>query len=108
MSEHELFQKQFIFFRNHFFFKIEWVRLRLFFKKLFLFQISVRILDMQHHIKKRITILNDRIKKIARFSIFEDKTEIRAFLKTIEIIRKWISNFFEISRFLIRFIDKAE
>ena len=62
---------------------------------------------MQHHIKKRIIILNDRIEKIARFSILENKIEIRTFLKTIEIIKKWISNFFEISKFLIKFINKA-
>ena len=107
MSEHESFQKQFIFFRNHFFFKIEWIRFRFFFKKLFLFQVSIRALNMQHHIKKRIIILNDRIKKIAQFSTFENKIEIRTFLKTIEIIKKWISNFFEISKFLIKFINKA-
>ena len=79
----------------------------MFFKKLFLFQISVRVLNMQHHIKKRIIILKKQIDKIARFSISENKTKIRAFLKTIEIIQKWISNFFEISRLLIRFIDKV-
>ena len=37
MNEHESFQKLFIFFRNFFFFKIEWVWFWLFFKKLFLF-----------------------------------------------------------------------
>lgn len=108
MGKHESFQKQFNFFRDHFLFKIEWTRLCLFFKKLFFFQFTIRALGMQHHMSEQIIILKDRIKKIVRFSISQDKIDIRAFLRTIKIIRQWVSNFAEINRSFIKLIEKSE
>ena len=108
MGGHGSFQEQLAFLRDHFFPRIEWARLRLSFKKLFLFQTSVRALGMQHHIGGRITILNERIEKIARFPVPEDKTGIRAFLGTIGITRRWVPNFSEISRPLTRLTGRAE
>lgn len=52
--------------------------------------------------------MENRIEKIAQFPTPKNKTGVRAFLKTIEIIKKWVSNFFEISRSLTRLTRKIE
>lgn len=108
LEEHVSFENQFVFLQDYFFSQIKWARLRLSFKKLYLFQTSIKVLKICHLIKKRVWILNDCIKKIINFSIFTNKTEMRAFFETINITHKWVSNFFEISRPLTRLTGKVD
>ncbi len=52
-------------------------------------------------------ILKSRIEKIMKLSIFQNKTDVRTFLEIIELTHKWVSNFSEINRSLIRLIEKV-
>ena len=106
-DEHKNYYISFKFLRDHFFPRIEWAGLRLFFFKLFLFQITVKALDVKHIIDEMIQMLSSRLQKIMNFSISTDFTSVRAFTDTIEIIHRWISNYSEIVRSLFRLIDKV-
>ena len=108
MNEYFSFDDQFQFFKMHFFSRIEWTRLKLFFKKLFLFQNTIKILKFWHYVDEKIQILKNRVCKIVNFSILTDKTNVKTFFDTIDIIHRWISNFFEIEKLLIKFIEKID
>lgn len=101
------FHTSFAFLRDHFFPRIEWSRLRLSFKKLYLFQDSVQALGIQHLIGGKIQILPSRIKKIMKFPVPLDPTGVRAFLGTIGITHRWIPNYSELSRPLSRLTGKV-
>lgn len=88
LERHASFENQFTFLRNYFFSRIEWVYLRLFFKRLYLFQTSIKVLKIRHLVKNWVKILNNQIKKIATFSILIDKTEVCVFLRIINITHK--------------------
>ena len=106
-DEHKNYYTSFNFLKDHFFSRIEWVDLRLFFSKLFLFQIIVKALDVQHTIDEMIQVLFSRLRKIMNFSVSTDLTDVRIFTDTIEIIHRWIFNYSEIVRSLSRLIDKV-
>jgi hypothetical protein len=106
LEEHRSFENQFAFLRNHFLSKIKWFKLRLTFKKLYLFQKTIKVLKIIHIIKEEIRILSDKCEKIVNFSILITFTEVRTFLKVIKMIKKWVFNFFELRRSLTRFIEK--
>ena len=82
------FHTSFVFLRDHFFPWIKWARLRLSFKKLYLFQDSVRALGVQHLIGGKIQILPSRIEKIIKFPVPLDSTRVQAFLGTIGITHR--------------------
>lgn len=88
LSDHSSFETQFAFFKDHFFSRIEWARLKLFFKKLFLFQKTIKALNLRHYVKNMIQILENRISKIIKFFTPTDKTDIRFFLEIIGIIHR--------------------
>lgn len=108
LKEHALFEKQFKFLKKHFFSRIEWARLKLSFKKLFLFQNIIKALRLRHYVDDKIQILKNKIRKIANFSTPTNKTEVRSFLETIKIIHRWISNFSEISCSLNKLTEKVD
>ncbi len=108
LDEHKSFENQFNFLRDHFFFRMKWAHFKLSFKKLYLFQSSIKVLKIRHHVEERVQILKSRVEKIMKFSISQNKTNVRAFLKIIELVHKWVSNFSEISRSLTRFIEKVD
>ena len=56
------------------------------FKKLRLFAFVIKTLNIKHYIEEHIHILNNRIIKIAAFSILADQSNIRAFLNVVDII----------------------
>lgn len=97
MGGHSNYYSAYTFLQHHFFPRIEWAKLRLLFKKLFLFQTSVKALGVRHHIGGEIRILDNRIEKIAKFPVPQDVTGVRAFLGTLGITRRWVPNFAEIS-----------
>jgi hypothetical protein len=43
-----------------------------------------------------------------KFLVSQNKTDVRAFLRTLEFIHRWVSNFSKISRSLIRLIEKID
>ena len=51
--------------------------------------------------------MKNRVRKIVNFSISANKTKIKTFLDTINIIYRWVLNFSEIERSLIKFIEKT-
>jgi hypothetical protein len=67
LDEHKLFQNQFTFLKNHFLSRIEWSKLKLSFKKLYLFQSTIKVLRITHIVKEEIKILSDQCEKIANF-----------------------------------------
>ena len=100
------FKKQFTFLKNQFFSRIEWVRLRLTFKKLHLFAKFVKALNVIHEVNEYVRVLDERMIKIARWLTSVNFTDVRAFLKMINITRRWIKNFTKLIKSLIRLIDK--
>lgn len=105
----EDYYASFIFLKNHFFPRIEWARLRLSFRKLFLFQESVKALGVKHTITigGRVQVLPTRLEKIMKFPTPKDPTGVRAFLGTIGITRRWIPNYSELARPLSRLTGKV-
>jgi hypothetical protein len=108
LEKHESFDHQFSFLRDHFFSRMKWAHFKLTFKKLYLFQSSIKILRIRHHIEERVQILKSRVEKIMKFSVSQNKTNVRAFLKIIELTHRWVSNFSEINRSLTRLIEKID
>ncbi len=74
------FEKLYDFLRNHFFPRVEWARLRLWFKKLRLFEEAIKALGVTHHIGGRVQILEDRVRRIAGWPTPRDQTAVRGFL----------------------------
>ena len=108
LNEHAFFKDQFVFFKDHFFSRIEWTRLKLSFKKLYLFQTSIKTLKIQHLSNDKFQIVQNRIRKIVNFFVPVNQIGVRAFLNTIDIIHKWVPNFSKISRLLTRLTEKMD
>ena len=65
-EEFQYFENLFRFLRNHFFFRIKWVRLLLSFKKLRFFIKFIKTFEITHIVKSLIHILKKRIIKIIK------------------------------------------
>ncbi len=87
-DEFQSFDDLYEFFRNHFFSRIEWAKLRLFFKKMHLFERQMKVLEITHIDDDFIKILESRIEKIAKYSVSTNQIDVRAFMRAIEIIRR--------------------
>jgi translation initiation factor 2 alpha subunit (eIF-2alpha) len=94
------------FLRDHFLSRIEWAKLRLFFKKMHLFENKMKALKVIHCSDDFVKILKNRIKKIAKWSVSMNQINVRAFIEAVEIIKRWIRNFAELVRSLTRLTDK--
>ena len=105
-SEHSLLEKQYIFFRDHFFLWIEWVKLRLFFQKLWLFVKNVQALEITHKTERSIKIVRNQIQKIIYFSKSKNQTDVWFFMNVTNITQQWVKNFREIAQFLNHLLDK--
>ena len=106
-DDHKNYYTSFKFLKDHFFSRIEWAELRLFFFKLFLFQITIKALDVKHIAEKMVQMLSSRLQKIMNFSTSVNLIDVRAFVDTIGITHRWIFNYFEIARSLSRLIGKV-
>lgn len=104
----EDFEAQFQFLLNHFFPRIEWARVRLSFKKLKLFQQQLRALGVTHCIGGKVKIVDDRIQKITQFPEPASVSEVKSFLGTVSMTRRWVPNFAEIARPLSRLTGKVD
>ena len=100
------FEDLFYFLKHHFFPRVEWAKLLLSFKKLRLFASAIKALGVIHRIGGRVYILEERIAKIARWPEPTDQSEVRGFLGTVGITRRWVKNFAEIARPLSRLTGK--
>ncbi|KAI1003606.1 hypothetical protein K3495_g4596 [Podosphaera aphanis] len=87
--------------------RLAWSKFKLSFKKLILFMEEISALGMIHKVGGISTTKYDRTEKIKSFSVPRDVTAVRSFLATIQITRKWIKNFAEISRPLARLTGKV-
>jgi hypothetical protein len=92
--------------RKKFLSRLKWTRYRLIFKKLKVWQTKIQMLRVIHEIDDKIYVLKNRIRKIIDFSVSINVIEIREFLEMLEITRRWIFNFSELRRSLIRLIEK--
>lgn len=102
----EDYYASFVFLKNHFFLRIEWARLWLSFKKLFLFQESVKALGVKHTIGERVQVLSTQLKKIMKFPASKNPSGVCAFLGTIGITYQWIPNYLELTWPLSRLTGK--
>ena len=93
--------------RFHFFPRLEWARLKLFFKKLKLWCIKIKVLGIIHEIGGKVHVLQDRIQKIIDFPEPRNAIGVRSFVGVLGIIRKWIRNFAELARSLFRLTGKV-
>lgn len=106
-DEHDFFENQFCFLRYHFLLRIEWSDLQLFFKKFQVIMNRVVSLKITHDIRESVRILQDRMTKIIKWSISQNQTDVRVFLDTIEITRRWVWNFTKIIKSLSRLTEKV-
>ena len=100
------FEDQFRFLRDHFLPRVEWAKLLLSFKKLRLFATTIKALGVIHEVGGYVRILEERIAKVARWPTPSDQSEVRGFLGTVGITRRWVKNFAEIARPLSRLTGK--
>ena len=107
-ESHMSFDAQFDFLERHFFPQIEWVKMKLSFKKLHLFISKIRALDVNHIVDEEIKIIEKHIRKIIEWSISINVCSVRAFLKSIFIMRQWVKNFAEIARSFTRLTEDTE
>ncbi len=107
-DEFQSFDDLYEFLRDYFLSRIEWAKLRLFFKKMYLFENKMKTLRITHCVDDFIKILKDRIKKIAKWFISTNQTDVQAFMRAIEIIWRWIRNYAELIRSLARLTDKVD
>jgi hypothetical protein len=106
LEKHKSFENQFFFLKDHFLSRIKWFKLKLSFKKLYLFQKIVKALKITHIVEDEIRILSDQCEKIVNFSMLITLTEVWAFLRIIKIIKRWLLNFSKLKKSLTRFIEK--
>ena len=102
------FDVQFDFLERHFFSWIEWVKMKLLFKKLHLFISKIRALDVNHIVDEKIKIIEKCIKKIVKWLILINVCSVRAFLRFIFIMRQWVKNFTEMTRSFTRLTEDTE
>lgn len=102
------FEEQYQFLRYHFLPRVEWAMLKLSFKKLKLFESVIKVLGVTHTVGGLVSILEDRVAKIARWPVPKDQTGVRGFLGAVGITRRWIKNFAELSRPLTRLTGKVD
>ena len=100
------FKTQFTFLRDHFFSRIKSAKMMLLFKKLRPFADAIEALIVRHCVEGHIHILNNRTTKIAAFPVPSDQSGVRAFLSVVDITRRWIKNFTELTRSLNRLTNK--
>ena len=101
------FEELYEFLRTHFLPRVEWARFRLSFKKLKLFASAIKALGITHVVGGLMQILESRIAKVAKWPVPRDQSEVRAFLGTVGITRRWVRNFAEIARPLSRLTGKV-
>lgn len=97
-----------MFLKDQFLPRLEWPKLRLSFKKLRVFVDRIRALGVTHEIDGIVRIVEDRIKKIASFPAPKYQTDVRSFIGTVGMTRRWVNNFGEIARQLNRLMGKVE
>lgn len=102
----ENFEKQYQFLQHHFLSRIEWAKLKLSFKKLKLFEKSIKALEIIHTIDEFIQVLKDKIEKIVAWEALRDQTEVRFFLEVVSFIRRWVKNFAKLAKSLSCLTDK--
>ncbi len=101
------FDEQYSLLREHFFPRIEWAMLRLSFKKLKLFQSTVKALGVTHHAGGLLQIIDERVEKIIKWPVPTTQTDVRAFLGSTGITKRWVKNFYELAKPLTRLTGKV-
>src|ERR1700733_353800 len=96
------------FLQNHFLPRMDWAQLKLSFKKLKLFQSEILALGVTHLIHGVVKTKEARTDKIKHFPTPRDLHDIKSFLGTISITRRWIANFSEISKPLLLLCHKDQ
>ena len=100
---HTNYENQYNFLKNHLFFRILWVMMRVSLVKLKINMKKIKILNQIHRIKETLNIKQEFIDKIRKWFTSQTISKIKSFLKIIQSIRKWIQGFEKTVRFLQRF-----
>ncbi|KAI0995670.1 hypothetical protein K3495_g12511, partial [Podosphaera aphanis] len=88
--------------------RLDWAKLRLSFKKMELFVEETVALGVQHSAGGIVRTKTERCEAIRRFPTPRDTSEVRKFLGTIGITRRWVKNFAEIKQPLSRLTGKVD
>ena len=99
------FEEQYIFLKNHFFFRVLWSQMRIFLIKLKIEITKFKTFDQLHRIDEILNIKQKFIDKIRNWSISQNVIAIRSFLEIIQFIRRWVLNFDEIAKSLQRICE---
>lgn len=95
---HETFPEAFEFVFDHFLPRLMWAKLRMSFKKLELFMTTIVGIGMTFSVGGAIAIKPERVAKIMSWPPPFTKPDIRSFMRSIQICRRWIKNFTELAR----------
>jgi hypothetical protein len=87
---------------------VDFAQLRFVFKKLSIAVNHVRALGVDHIIGREIKIVKDRIRRIVTWPVSICQTDVRGFLGSVGIIRKWAKNYGEAARPLNRLTGKVD
>lgn len=105
---HETAEAALDFLQFQFFPRMAWAKLRLSFAKMKLFMEKIKALGMLHTVGGIVEIVPSRIKSIQDMKPPKSQTQVRQFLGSIGICRRWIRNYSEIARPLTRLTGKVE
>lgn len=106
-EEFVLWQELYDFLKQQFFSRLIWNKMKIFFQKLRIEILKIKCLKQMFNIEKSLNIKQKSIDKIRNWSVSQDKTKMRNFMKIINITRKWILNFDEITRSFQRLQSKT-
>jgi hypothetical protein len=87
---------------------VDFVQLRFAFKKLSIAVDHVRALGVDHIIGGEIKIVKDRIRRIITWPVPTCQTDVRNFLGSVSITRRWAKNYGKIARPLNRLTGKVD
>ncbi|KAI1005899.1 hypothetical protein K3495_g2318 [Podosphaera aphanis] len=87
--------------------RLDWAKLRLSFKKMELFVEETVALGVHHSAGGIVKTKTERCESIRRFPTPRDTSDVRKFLGTIGITRRWVKNFAKIKQPLSRFTEKC-
>lgn len=106
--KHNGFWDQFLFIRDHWLPRLAWARLRLSWKKLYIFMNQMGCLGVECYLDGSQRIRPSRTNKILEWPTPTNASDVRKFMGAVQICKRWIRNFTEISRPITRLGGKAD
>ena len=105
-AEFVTWQNLYNFLKQHFFSRLIWIKMRIFFQKLRIEILKIKCLKQMFKIEDSLNFKQKSINKILFWFVSQNQLEMKRYMNTINITRKWILNFDEIIKSFQRFQSK--